>query len=138
MNDPVQVFDGHNDTILKLVDETALAHPSFTLDERDARGSVGSISEERLHEIPEALELLLTPREAAGETCRKDRGLALQEFVEQTFEDVGEKFADEARKIQSGEADSRSIRGTTTEADEEALREEGIDFLKIALPKYDA
>ena len=63
---------------------------------------------------------------------------ALAEFVENHFEDVGPTFAAEARKIESGEADTRNIRGTTTAAEEEALREEGIEFLKIALPKYDA
>ena len=63
---------------------------------------------------------------------------ALSEFVEKNFEDVGTGFADEARKMDSGEADSRSIRGTTTTEEEEALLEEGIDFTKIALPKYDS
>lgn len=63
---------------------------------------------------------------------------ALGEFVEKNFEDVGEGFASEARKMESGETENRSIRGTTTPEEEEALREEGIDFTKIAFPKYDA
>lgn len=63
---------------------------------------------------------------------------ALAAFVENHFEDVGPSFAQEARKIESGESDPRNIRGTTTPAEEEALREEGVEFLKIALPKYDA
>lgn len=64
------------------------------------------------------------------------RGLA--EFLEKNFEDVGSGFAREARRIESGEADPRSIRGTTTADQEETLREEGIEFFKVALPKYDA
>lgn len=63
---------------------------------------------------------------------------AMAEFVEKHFEDVGPKFADEARKIDSGEVEARNIRGTTTAAEEAALREEGVEFLKVALPKYDA
>lgn len=63
---------------------------------------------------------------------------ALAEFVEKHFEDVGPKFADEARKIDSGETEARNIRGTTTAEEEASLQEEGVEFLKIALPKYDA
>lgn len=62
----------------------------------------------------------------------------LTEFVEKNFEDVGEEFASEARKIASGEKESRSIRGVTTKAEEEALSDEGIEFFKLSLPKYDA
>lgn len=63
---------------------------------------------------------------------------ALTDFVEAHFEDVGSGFADEARRIESGESEGRNIRGTTTPAEEEALQDEGINFLKIPLPKYDA
>jgi hypothetical protein len=62
----------------------------------------------------------------------------LADFVEKNFEDVGSKFAEEAQKMKRGEIESRSIRGSTTGEDEESLREEGIEFTKIALPKYDA
>ncbi len=62
----------------------------------------------------------------------------LSAFIETHFEDVGTNFAAEARKIESGERESGNIRGTTTSAEEEALREEGIEFFKLALPKYDA
>jgi hypothetical protein len=63
---------------------------------------------------------------------------ALAEFVETHFEDVGPSFAEVARKIDAGEEDTRNIRGTTTQAEEEALREDGIEFLKVVLPKHDA
>ncbi len=64
--------------------------------------------------------------------------VALSRFIEKHFEDVGPAFADEARKIHRGEAPARNIRGTTTPQEEEALKEEGIEFLKVPLPKYDA
>lgn len=63
---------------------------------------------------------------------------ALTHFIETQFQDVGSRFAAEARKVESGEAKARNIRGTTTAEEEAELREEGVEFLKLALPKYDA
>ena len=63
---------------------------------------------------------------------------ALTRFIETQFEDVGSRFADEARKVESGESEARNIRGTTTPEEEAELREEGVEFMKVAVPKYDA
>ena len=62
----------------------------------------------------------------------------LSEFLERNFEDVGASFAREARRIDAGESEPRNIRGTTSAEEEETLREEGVEFFKVALPKYDA
>jgi hypothetical protein len=59
------------------------------------------------------------------------------EYVQKSFENVGEKFAEVALRIHHGEEDGRNIRGTTTGSEEETLREEGVQFIKISLPKYD-
>jgi hypothetical protein len=48
-------------------------------------------------------------------------------------EDVGDSFADEARKIHYKESPERSIRGQTTLDEAEALREEGIDVLSVPM-----
>ncbi|WP_114689744.1 DUF1178 family protein [Polynucleobacter necessarius] len=48
-------------------------------------------------------------------------------------EDVGDSFADEARKIHYKESPERSIRGQTTFDEAEALREEGIDVLSMPM-----
>ena len=48
-------------------------------------------------------------------------------------EDVGDSFADEARKIHYKEAPERSIRGQTTLDEAEALRDEGIDVLSMPM-----
>lgn len=48
-------------------------------------------------------------------------------------EDVGDSFADEARKIHYKESPERSIRGQTTLDEAEALREEGINVLSIPM-----
>lgn len=49
-------------------------------------------------------------------------------------EDVGERFPDEARRIHHGEVEARGIRGRASREDAEALREEGIEVMSIALP----
>jgi hypothetical protein len=61
----------------------------------------------------------------------------IQEYIHKNFEDVGEKFADVALRIHRGEEDRRNIRGTTTQSEEETLREEGVAFIKLPLPKFD-
>jgi len=53
---------------------------------------------------------------------------ALRTFVEKTCEDVGDGFAEEARRIHYGEADARGIRGHATAEEAESLRDEGIGF----------
>lgn len=59
------------------------------------------------------------------------------EYMDKTFEDVGSKFAEVALKIHFGEEDSRNIKGTTTEREEAVLKEEGVPFVKIPIPKFD-
>lgn len=51
--------------------------------------------------------------------------------VKQNAENVGDKFAEEARKIHYGEADERGIYGKATISDVEALADEGINFLPL-------
>ena len=62
----------------------------------------------------------------------------VHDFVSKNFDDVGERFAEVALKIHRGEEGKRNIRGVTTETEEETLREAGVDFVKIPLPKFDS
>jgi hypothetical protein len=48
-------------------------------------------------------------------------------------EDVGEKFADEARRIHWGETEARGIYGQTTLAEARALIEEGIEIAPLPI-----
>jgi hypothetical protein len=52
----------------------------------------------------------------------------LRKTVEENSEYVGEKFAEEARKIHYEEAEKRGIYGETTADDAKALIEEGIEI----------
>ena len=58
---------------------------------------------------------------------------AVQHVMNNTT-DVGDRFAEEARKIHYGETDERAIRGRTTPDEAEALREEGIDVMSLPVP----
>ncbi len=49
-------------------------------------------------------------------------------------EDVGVRFADEARRIHYGDAAERGIRGQATPDEREALRDEGIDVMPLPVP----
>ncbi len=60
---------------------------------------------------------------------------ALRDVVAQT-EDVGERFADEARAMHSGETEHRNIRGQASPQEALAMLEEGIEV--IALPMLPA
>jgi len=62
----------------------------------------------------------------------------LNEFVEKNFEDVGAGFADAAIRIHQGEEEAKNIRGTATRDEEDMLREEGINFIKIPALKFDS
>ncbi|MBL0419815.1 DUF1178 family protein [Ramlibacter sp. AW1] len=50
-------------------------------------------------------------------------------------EDVGERFAEEARRMHYGEAQERGIRGQASAEDTQALLEEGIAVLPLPIPK---
>ncbi|MBG6081520.1 DUF1178 family protein [Rubrivivax gelatinosus] len=49
-------------------------------------------------------------------------------------EDVGGRFAEEARRIHYGESENRGIRGQTTPEERQALSDEGIEVLTVPLP----
>jgi len=49
-------------------------------------------------------------------------------------EDVGTRFAEEARRIHYGERDAKAIRGQTTPAEREALADEGIEVFTLPIP----
>lgn len=56
------------------------------------------------------------------------------DFVERHFDNVGPDFAKEALKIHYGASEPRNIRGTSTEAEEKVLKQEGVEFVKFPLP----
>lgn len=79
----------------------------------------------------------------ANEGALPDRMRALlarvRRDVETRCDYVGGEFASEARRIHNGEASSRGIYGEATEAESEALADEGIAFARIPwVPRTDS
>ncbi|MDP2732428.1 MAG: DUF1178 family protein [Hoeflea sp.] len=66
------------------------------------------------------------------EMMRKLREMV--QAVKQNSEDVGDRFADEARKIHHGETEARGIIGKASSEDAKSLIEEGIDI--APLPEF--
>lgn len=55
----------------------------------------------------------------------------LRDEIAANCEDVGDKFADEARAIHYGEREARGIYGQASAKDARALREEGIEAISL-------
>ena len=65
--------------------------------------------------------------------------LEVRKQIESNCDYVGDKFAEEARKIHEGESEPRGIYGEATEAEHEDLIEDGIDITRIPwVPRGDA
>ena len=62
---------------------------------------------------------------------------AIQQIVDEHFDDVGSDFAEEAIAIHFGDAEARNISGSMTSEDEEELDELGVPHAKLALPHFD-
>ena len=58
---------------------------------------------------------------------------AVREVIQNT-EDVGDRFAEEARRMHYGETDSRNIRGQASRQEAVELIEEGIDVMPLPIP----
>lgn len=74
------------------------------------------------------------PNAAPAAAALQARALQfMRELIEKT-ENVGERFAEEARRIHYNEAPARNIRGVTTPEDAHALLEEGIEVMQLPVP----
>lgn len=63
----------------------------------------------------------------------------LQRHVESNFENVGQEFPEEARKIHYGETEERGIYGEASPEETKALLDEGVDVFPMPkAPKEDA
>lgn len=94
---------------------------------------------------PVASTAALVPSEPRDGTALKAHDAASAEALHALYlsavrtvlsntEDVGERFADEARAIHHGEAPARHIRGQASPEQADALRDEGIEVMTLAVP----
>ncbi|WP_296444373.1 DUF1178 family protein [Rhodoferax sp. UBA5149] len=61
--------------------------------------------------------------------------MAVARLILANTDDVGNRFAEEARKIHYGEAKARGIRGQASRAETESLLAEGIAVMPLPLPE---
>lgn len=93
----------------------------------------GSADVARLPSAPH-LNLGAQPPEQGEETRGQAAWLHMVREVLAHTEDVGERFAEEARRIHYGEVEQRGIRGQATAEQTEELLDEGIPVLPLPLP----
>ena len=74
------------------------------------------------------------PVASSSQLTMQSQWLRAVRHVLQSTEDVGERFAEEARRIHYGEAEERGIRGKASKKDAEALHAEGIDVMSLPVP----
>jgi hypothetical protein len=68
----------------------------------------------------------------------KEMLLKVHHYVKENFEDVGPRFAEEARQIHKGTAEERPIHGTATREETKELAEEGVPFVALPKPELDS
>ena len=82
-------------------------------------------------------ELTTTADEAAQSTPSPAQQAAFLNAVRHVLantEDVGDKFANQARAMHYGDVEPRSIRGQATQREAVELMEEGIDVMALPMP----
>jgi hypothetical protein len=86
---------------------------------------------------PDAPRQQQAEAEKAGQMMKALRELRAKVEAESDY--VGDRFAEEARRIHYGEVEMRSIYGESTDEESEALREEGVPFARIPwVPRQDS
>jgi hypothetical protein len=68
----------------------------------------------------------------------KEMLLHVHHYIKQNFEDVGPRFAEEARQIHEGKVKERPIHGTATPKETAELAEEGVPFITLPKPELDS
>ena len=80
---------------------------------------------------PAASAALAGPPAGEGAAALRMAVRALHQKLQSDFTNVGDKFADEARKIHKGETEQQNIYGTCTADEQRELAEDGIEVLPV-------
>lgn len=128
--------------------------PSFEgYQEQAAKGQIccPSCGTSKVEKLPHACAVL-TNRGEKKETAQEEKIstpplseaeakellIRLNHYVREKFEDVGPRFAEEARQIYYGKVEARPIHGTSTSEEKQELDEEGIPYLILPKPELDS
>ena len=113
--------------------EKALMAPSV----RSSKKRASAPAEQESEPAAPKTELIDTARLTAGADPALSKAMDLvrriAREVRANSEDVGRRFAEEARKIHYRESEPRSIVGEATEAEARELLEEGIEFQPLPI-----
>lgn len=103
------------------------------VDERMGDAVAESVSEESA--TPHLPARPPSPEAAATLALMQKAWLKAMRHVIEHTEDVGGRFAEEARRIHYGESPERGIRGQATPEERESLQDEGIEVVPLPMPK---
>ena len=110
-----------------------LSRASATESSDRAERSEGSAQPERADRSEQSDKALAVAGPQDAEMAK--RWMEIGRHLMANTTDVGQNFAEEARKIHYGEAPERGIRGQTSAREARELIEEGIGVLPFALPE---
>jgi len=79
-------------------------------------------------------EVATAPAASPETVTMQSMWLRAVQHVMANTDDVGARFAEEARRIHYGEVEERAIRGQATREDALALQEEGIEVMALPVP----
>ena len=81
-----------------------------------------------------------TPAPAPPPTAAefKEMLIRVHHYVKENFEDVGPRFAEEAKQIHKGVAEERPIHGTATLNEVKELVDEGVPCMPLPKPELDS
>jgi hypothetical protein len=124
-----------SDTITKRLSAPRLNVGHFSDSQIAAESNSGGSSQSTSTALSVAAQQAQSVVAASPELAQIQAAVMVQmrEFIRKT-ENVGDRFADEARKIHEGESEERPIRGTATQEERESLAEDGIAV--VALPDF--
>lgn len=92
-------------------------HPAHHPAHRElSEADINAMSTDRAHEVAQNI------LDAVGQ---------IRDYAEENFENMGEDFAAEARKIHDGEAQERGIYGRATEDEARELEDDGVEFVRL-------
>ena len=80
---------------------------------------------------PPVAQTAISPPAGDGAAALRMAVRALHQKIKTEFTDVGDKFAEEARKIHEGEGEQQNIYGTCTPDEQRELAEDGIEVLPL-------
>ena len=124
------VFEGWFDSLESFEEQNAKGLVSCPYcDDTNTRRVVSPVTVRKSHPENREVPLPIDYQKLAKEVV---------DYVQKNSEDVGPGFATEALKMHYGVAEKRSIRGSATAEEEGTLKEEGIEFFKIPMPKTDS